>query len=142
MVFSCQFVDVLNAFIGCQQNWRKNTIFMKKSVTKYCRVYNSLWYSNLTPQKILVGHICYSKQNLLPPHFTVPIQHTIFCLNKNKNNFIIVFMSCTILKFFVIYQFAIQAKWKIFIQTLGLWILYSKQFYNIEFIQDLFFYKY
>ena len=28
IVFSRQFVDVLNPFIGCQQNWSKNTIFI------------------------------------------------------------------------------------------------------------------
>ena len=29
IVFSHKYVDLLNPFIGCQQNWRKNTIFIK-----------------------------------------------------------------------------------------------------------------
>ena len=61
IVLSRQFVDVLNPFIGCQQNWSKNSIFIMKITWKL--MYNSLSNSNFNVKKILIDHICYSKRN-------------------------------------------------------------------------------
>ena len=61
IVFLRQFVEILNSFIGCQQNWSKNTIFIMEITLKV--LYNSLSNSNSKVKKIIIGQICYAKQN-------------------------------------------------------------------------------
>ena len=70
LVFSHQVVYILNPFImGCPKNWRKNTILITSIAWKV--KYESLWNSNFNvKKKIIIGHICYSKQNLFTPHPT------------------------------------------------------------------------
>ena len=49
IVFSRQYVDVLNPFIGCQQNWSKNTIFIMVLTWKV--LYKSLSNRNFNVKK-------------------------------------------------------------------------------------------
>ena len=44
-------------------------------------------------KKIIIGHICYSKQNFVFSTYTRP-RHTKFCLNKNKPHYIRFHVNC------------------------------------------------
>ena len=90
IVFLRQFVDMLNPFIGCQQNLSKNTIFIMEITWKV--LYKSLSNSNSKVKKIINGHICYAKQNfevktIIMRHICIKTNFCVLGLEGTKFSF-------------------------------------------------------
>ena len=97
-IFSCKFVDLLNLFIVCQQNWIKTHIYHVNNLIPNVK---SLWNSNFNNNKKDNNwlYLLFKSQNkiLFSPHPT-----TRFCLKKKHDKLcIIVFNSIAISKWLV-----------------------------------------